>query len=146
MAYMIRQTTYALSVVTFLTASAYVGKEAYAQTGNDGKGCPIEIAIQQVEAFVTSQSGKISGQSMPLLDEMAALSNKAAKPGVAIGDQLSQGDRDRFSQLRHANILLDAEQLKFSDFLRDAHVIYDTYKVAELADLYEVTADKLGKR
>ena len=142
---MTRQTTYALSVITLLSATAYVGKEAYAQTGSDAKGCPIEFAVQQVDTFVTSQSVKISGQTVPLLDEMAALSSKATKPGVAIGDQLSRQDRDRFSQLRHANILLNAERVKFSDFLRDVHVIYDTYKVAELADLYEVTADKLGK-
>jgi hypothetical protein len=143
-AYVVRQATSALSVFTLLVVIA-CGKEAYAQAGSSAKGCPIEVAVQQVDEFVTSQSGKISGQSMPLLNEMAALSSKATKPGVAIGDQLSQQDRDRFSQLTHANIQLTAERVKFSDFLRDVHVIYDTYKVAELADLYEVTADKLGK-
>jgi hypothetical protein len=62
-----------------LSATACVGTEANAQTGSDAKGCPIEIAVQQVETFVTSQSGKISGQTVLLLDEMAALSSKATK-------------------------------------------------------------------
>ena len=82
---MTRKTIHALSIIILSIATVFMGEEACAQTMIDAKGCSIEIAVQQVEAFVTSQIGKISGQTMPLLDEMAALSSKASKPGVAIG-------------------------------------------------------------
>lgn len=97
-----------------------------------------------MDTFVVDQSAKISSQSLPLLNASAALNGKASKPGVAVGEQLSQKDRERFEQLRHAEILLDVERLKFSDFQRDVHLIYDTYKTAELADLYDVTPESLG--
>jgi hypothetical protein len=75
---------------------------------------------------------------------MDQLNSKASRPGVAIKDQLSAQDLERFMQLRHANIQLDIERLKFSGFQRDVHLVYDTYKAVELVDLYDVTLDSLG--
>jgi hypothetical protein len=88
--------------------------------------------------------GSYAEQSEPILKEMDAINSKATKPGVAIGDQVSPKDRDRFNQLRHINIQLDVERLKVSDLQRDVHLIYETYKVAELADLYETKIESLG--
>ncbi len=82
---------------------------------------------------------------MPLLEGMDAINNKATKPGISIGEQLSPKDIDRFNQLRHLNIQLDVEKLRLSDFQRDAHVIYETYEVAELSDLYDTKIDNLGE-
>ncbi|MFZ2079407.1 MAG: hypothetical protein WAV38_22710 [Xanthobacteraceae bacterium] len=61
-----------------------------------------------------------------------------------MGDQLSQNDRNRFQQAQHANVEIDAERMRLSDFQRDVHVIFETYHVAELADRYEVGAESLG--
>ena len=142
---MLRHGTDLVGALTLLGAIAVAGNEVYAQTTTEPKGCPLEIAVQQVDSFVSSQSSKISSQTLPLADEMAALLSKASKPGIAAGEQLSQKDRDRFNQIRHTQIQLDVERLKFSDFQRDVHLIYDTYKVAELADLYEVKIENLGE-
>lgn len=117
---------------------------AHSDTANGPKGCPIEVAVQQVDDFVRTQMSKYAEQSTPILEELETISNKANKPGVSIGDQLSPKDRDRFNQLRHANIQLDAERTQISDLQRDAHLIYETYKATEIADLYEVKKDDLG--
>jgi hypothetical protein len=37
-----------------------------------------------------------------------------------------------------------AERLIISDYQRDVHVVYDTYKIANLADLYEVRLEDLS--
>jgi hypothetical protein len=133
-----------IPLVVLLGAITAASNPAYSDTSNLPKGCPIESAVQQVDSFVDSQFSKYAEASMPLLNEIDAINSKASKPGVPIGDQLSQKDRDRFNQLRHANIQLDAEKLKISDFQRDVHLIYETYKVAELADLYEAKISSLG--
>jgi hypothetical protein len=75
---------------------------------------------------------------------MENLISKARKPGVPVRDQLTPKDLNRYNQLRHAQIQLDAERSEFSNFQRDVHVIAETYKVAELADLYETSVESLG--
>jgi hypothetical protein len=127
-------------------ASAIVGasESALSETSKQPKGCPLEIAIRQVDDFVRGQMADYAAKSEPILQEMEAIGNKASKPGISIGDQLSAKDRDRYNQLRHANIELGAERLRMSDFQRDVHVIEETYKVAELADLYEAHIESLG--
>jgi hypothetical protein len=109
-----------------------------------GKGCPLEIAVQQVDQFVQNRFAEYSRATIPLLEEIQAISNKATKPGIPVGQQLSAKDRDRFNQLRHTNIQIGVEELKVSNFQRDVHLIAETYKVAQLADLYEVRKDNLG--
>lgn len=139
---MSRQALFLLTIV--LGAVTAATGFAYSETSNGPKGCPLEIAVRGVDDFVRNQLGKYAEQSTPLLEGMEAISKKATKPGVSIGDQLSPKDIDRFNQLRHLNIQLDAEKLALSDLQRDVHVIYETYEVAELADLYETKIDNLG--
>ena len=139
---MSRQALFSLTIV--LGAITAVSNSAHSEASNEPKGCPLEFAIRGVDDFVRNQLGKYAEQSMPLLEGMEAISSKATKPGISIGDQLSPKDIDRFNQLRHLNIQLDAERLALSDLQRDVHVIYETYEVAELADLYETKIDNLG--
>lgn len=139
---MLRETVLALTIMLGTIIAA--NRSAYAETTNGPKGCPLEFAVRGVDDFVRNQLSKYADQSTPLLDGMKAISNKATKPGISIKDQLSPKDIDRFNQFRHLNIQLDAEKLAFSDLQRDVHVIYETYKAAELADLYETQIDDLG--
>ena len=139
---MSRQILFFLTLV--LAAIPATPDSGYSETSNEPKGCPLEFAIRGVDDFVRSQLGKYAEQSTPLLEGMAAISSKATKPGISIGDQLSPRDIDRFNQLRHLNIQLDAERLALSDLQRDVHVIFETYEVAELADLYEIKIDNLA--
>jgi hypothetical protein len=117
---------------------------AYAQSSNQPKGCPLEVAVQQVDRFADSRMNQLAKATMPLLDQMDAVTRKATKPGISLGEQLSSKDRDQFNALRHMLIQIDVERLKTSDFQRDVHLIFDTYKVAELADFYETQIESLG--
>ena len=117
---------------------------AYAQSSNQPKGCPLEVAVQQVDRFADSRMNQLAKATMPLLDQMDAVTRKATKPGISLGEQLSSKDRDQFNALRHMLIQIDVERLKTSDFQRDVHLIFDTYQVAELADLYETEIESLG--
>src|SRR5271154_1691518 len=123
---MSRQALFSLTIV--LGAITAVTNSVHSETSNGLKGCPLEFAIRQVDDFVRDQIGKYAEKSAPLLEGMVAINSKATKPGISTGDQLSPKDRDRFNQLRHQNIQLDAERMRVSDFQRDVHVIYETYE------------------
>ena len=140
---MSRQALFPLTIA--LCAITAATNSTRSETSNRPKGCPLEFALRQVDDFVRDQMGKYAEASMPLLEGMDAINNKAPKPGISIGDQLSPKDIDRFNQLRHLNIQLDVEKLRLSDFQRDAHIIYETYEVAELSDLYETKIENLGE-
>jgi hypothetical protein len=73
------------------------------------------MAIRQVDDFVRAQMADYAAKSQPLLQEMDAIANKASKPGVSIGDQLSANDRDLYNRMRHANIQLGGERGLMSD-------------------------------
>jgi hypothetical protein len=108
-------------------------------------GCPLDIAIQKVDEFESNRTAEYAKNSQLLLKAMSDLIHeKANKPGASIGQQLSPQDLTKFNQLRHALALNDAEAMMVGNFQRDVHVIAETYNVAELADLYEVTKDSLG--
>lgn len=132
------------SLMALIGAILAASNSARSDTSGGAKGCPLEIAVQQTDAFVRNQMSKYSDLSIPILDEQNAISSKASKPGISIGDQLSRKDQDRYNQLRHIKIQIDAERLQLSDFGRDVRLIYETYKVAELSDLYETKIDSLG--
>jgi hypothetical protein len=108
------------------------------------KGCPFEFTVRQTDDFVFNRMNKFAQQSAPILVEMESIVNKTRKPGVPLRNQLAPQDLNRFNQLRHALIQLNAEKLVFGNFQRDVHLIAETYKVAELADLYETSIDSLG--
>ena len=108
-------------------------------------GCPLDIAIQKVDEFESNRTAEYTKNSQLLLKAMSALiDEKANRPGASSGQQLSPQDLTKFNQLRHALALNDAEAMMVGNFQRDVHVIAETYNVAELADLYEVTKDSLG--
>jgi hypothetical protein len=94
--------------------------------------------VQQVDQFVLESLSKLAANKNEYLTEMQAVTAKATTPGVAIGRQLSAQDLARFNELRHKLILVGAEEVYFSKFKRDVHVIADTLKISELADQYEV--------
>jgi hypothetical protein len=141
---MSRRAPFSLTALALAGGAVFATNSAYSDTPQGPKGCPLEFAVRQVDDFVRNRMGDYADKSIPILNEMDSISNKATKPGISIGDQLTPKDRDRYNQLRHANIELDAERLKISDFQRDVHIIMDTYQVAELADLYEARIEGLG--
>jgi hypothetical protein len=128
----------------FAVVYAFTLDVAYAESSSQSKGCPLEIAVQQVHAFADGRMNQLAGVTIPFLEEMAAITKKATKPGISVGEQLSARDVKRFYELRHLLIQIDVERLKTSDFQREVHLIFDTYKVAELADLYETQIESLG--
>jgi hypothetical protein len=108
-------------------------------------GCPLNVAIQKIDEFEVNRMAEYANNSQLLLNAMNKLiDDKANKPGASIGQQLSPQDLTKFNQLRRALALNGAEAMMVSNFQRDVHVIAETYNVAELADLYEVTKDSLG--
>ena len=80
----------------------------------------------------------------PLLSAMTAISQKAQDPNVAIGKQLSTADLSHFNEIRTKLALVIAQRLKVSNFQRDLHLLAETYRAAELADLYDVKSETLG--
>lgn len=131
------------AVAGALMHGALMHGAAYAQVPGQ-KGCPLEIAVQQVDAFVQKRMLEYAKASDSILGPMAAIVSKASKPGIPIGEQLPAEDLDRLNQLRHLKIQLDAERLAVGNFQRDVHLIRDTYDVAKLADLYETQMESLG--
>ena len=117
---------------------------AHAQSSDQQKGCPIDFAVQQVDAFVRNRMLEYAKLMQPILQEWEAIAAKASKQGIAIGKQLSPKDLNRFNQLRHELTQMRGERLVVSNFQRDVHLIYETYNVAKLADLYEIPKESLG--
>ena len=82
------QTTNGLALFLLLIA---LTPNVMAQSNDNTKpqGCPLQVAVEQVDQFVDNQSLELSQASGPLLQEMGSISNKATKPGIPIGKQLS---------------------------------------------------------
>jgi hypothetical protein len=130
-----------LSVLPALGAMTAVAETT--DKPNDNVGCPFELSIQRVDQFVQGRTAELAGLENSLLQQMAAISAKAEKPGRAIRDQLSATDIEAFNRIRHRLIQLQVEGVKYSNFERDVHVIVGTLEVARLADLYEVSKTDL---
>ncbi len=107
------------------------------------QGCPLDIAVQQVDKFVDDKMYELSAASGPLIDGMGELTKKATKQGVAIGNQLSPIDVQRFNDLRHRIVMLNAEKSQFSNLKRDVHVISAIYDVAKQYDMFDLDISQL---
>ncbi len=107
------------------------------------QGCPLDIAVQQVDKFVDDKMYELSAASGPLIDGMGELTKKATKQGVAIGNQLSPIDVQRFNDLRHKIVMLNAEKSQFSNLKRDVHVISAIYDVAKQYDMFDLDISQL---
>jgi hypothetical protein len=59
---------------------------------------------------------------------MNELGDKAQKPSISIGQQLSAADLNEFNNLRTKLALVIAQQLKVSNFQRDVRVLAETYR------------------
>ena len=101
-------------------------------TPKDNKGCPFEVSVQNVDRFVSTCLADMATTEGPILHDMSVISTKAKKPGVAIGRQLDAQDIDSFNRSRHLLIQLQAEELQYSNFQRDVHIIAATLEVANL--------------
>ena len=117
---------------------------AIAASQTPPKGCPLQVSVQQADAFVRGQIAELASASAPLIQKMQAISNKAKKPGVSIGKQLSAQDARRFNKARHKYIQIGGQQLYLGHFKRDVHLIAATYDVAKMADLYEMKKSDLA--
>jgi hypothetical protein len=107
------------------------------------QGCPLDIAVQQVDKFVDDKIYELSSASRPLIEGMGELMKKATKQGVAVGNQLSPIDVQRFNDLRHKTVTLNAEKAQFSNLKRDVHVISAIYDVAKLYDMFDLDTSQL---
>jgi hypothetical protein len=124
------------SVLTILCVSA--------DTATATEFCEIKNVLSQTDAFVDAAIADYGKRSTSLLDAMNELADKAKKPGVAIGRQLSAADLNKFTDLRNKLALIGAQKMTVSNFQRDVHVLAEIYRVAEFADLYDVKAEALG--
>jgi hypothetical protein len=131
-----------------IAASAHIylfESKAIAQSPTaSSKGCPLEIAMREVDSFVEGRITEYARISNQVITEMEAVTKNAKKPGVALSQQLSASEISKFNELRHRSILLGVEELKFSDFKRDVHVIVETYNVSALANLYEMKKETMA--
>jgi hypothetical protein len=107
------------------------------------QGCPLDIAVQRVDKFVDDKIYELSAASGPLIDGMGELTKKATKQGVAIRNQLSPIDIQRFNDIRHRTVMLNAEKIQFSNLKRDVHVIYSIYDGARLYNLFDLDISQL---
>jgi len=106
--------------------------------------CEIRNVVSQTDASTEVAMVEYGKLYKSLLGAMNAISQRAQKPNVAIGQQLSTADLDHFRELRTEIALIIAQKLKVSNFQRDVHVLAETYHAAELADLYDLKAETLG--
>ena len=119
----------------------------YGETSDSPKmqGCPLDVAVQQVDKFVDDKMYELSAASGPLIEGMGELMKKATKQGVPIGNQLSPIDVQRFNDLRHKTVMLNAEKTQFSNLKRDVHVISAIYDVAKLYDMFDLDISQLDE-
>jgi len=93
---------FALVVVTIVLSQFANGSSAQQATPpHEENGCPLEIAVQQVDQFIQNRTVEMATAVKPLLNELNTISAKAKRPGIAIGKQLSPEDIERFNTIRH---------------------------------------------
>jgi hypothetical protein len=97
-----------------------------------------------VDEFVEKRMADYASQTKLVLDGMRSIGEKAKKPGVALGEQLSRDDIKKFNDLRRRLASISSEKNMVSNYQRDVEVIAETYKVAKLADLYDVKKEALA--
>jgi hypothetical protein len=128
-----------------LLAASVIGQVLIWCNGVDAtEFCEIRNVVSQTDASTEAAMVEYGKRYEPLLKAMNAISQKAQKPNVAIGNQLGSADLNRFNELRTKLALTIAQRLKVSNFQRDVHVLAETYHAAELADLNDVKAETLG--
>jgi hypothetical protein len=94
-------------------------------------GCILEQAMSQLEFYNIHLNADIATRIKPILDEQTAIGDKAKNPNLPIGPQISPQDVNRFNELRSELLILQANKLNNSGYLRDARVIAKMSKVAE---------------
>jgi hypothetical protein len=132
-------------VIASPTPASPVPAAAQPNDQPEAEGCPLEIAVEQVDKFVDDRLEELGASSRPLLLGMAEINNKATKSGIPLTEQLSSSDLARFNDLRHKQIEIGALKMRFSALERDVKVILFVYQVAKMVDIYELGKERLGE-
>jgi hypothetical protein len=123
---------------------------AYAQSAAElPGGCSVRISIQKADEFVDGQMLEYGKRSEAVLADVQSIKSRAQSPdvivpGVPQGELLSKDDIDKVNDLWRKLASISAEENVVNNYKRDVQVIAETYRVAKLADLYEVKKEDLG--
>src|SRR5258708_16693212 len=123
---------------------------AYPQTTAQSKsGCSFSISIQKANEFVDDRMADYAKRSEAVLAEVYAIKDRAERPDIfdppiTKGKVLSRDDIRTLNDLKRQLASIAAEKNIVNNYRRDVEVIAETYRVAKLADLYEVKKEDLG--
>ncbi len=129
-------------IVVALAIVSAASLEPAAATNAKAGGCPLGLALFQLDNFMMTKDSDNAGEQMALLQQMRELT-KSTVPGRPLANQLNQTQRQQFGKIRFQMIVRDSEHALWSKYQRDAHVIANVAKIVELADHYEVNPSQL---
>jgi hypothetical protein len=115
-------------------------KERHAESS----GCPFVIAVRDLDDFITNRVAELADQDLSATQQIEQSTAAAKVPGVAVGKQMTTGQRAQFETARHFLVQDSLEEQNLRDFQRDVHVIEETLAVAGLTDLYDVQKEDLA--
>jgi hypothetical protein len=137
-----------LCLMSSLSISSCVSVNAQTAARLPG-GCSFSISIQKAYELADGQIAEYTKRSEAILADVQSIRSRAQSPdmivpGVPKGKLLSSSDIEKLHDLKQKLASISAEKDIVSNYKRDIQVIAETYRVAKLADLYEVKREHLG--